>query len=177
MSVSAATFEAVRARANYACEYCGVTETDAHGLLTIDHFRPTSRDGDDDPVNLIYACFRCNLYKSDFWPADVDSVSIWNPRNEPASNHLFELEDGRILALTETGRETIHRLRLNRPPLVDARVKKRKSRSRSVLITRLAEITASLALGEEDRARLVAEENALLVEQRQILAALWSLEG
>ena len=105
MSVSAAIFEAVRARADYACEYCGVTETDAQGLLTIDHFRPISRDGDDDPANLVYACFRCKL------------------------------------------------------------------------ITRLAQITASLALGEEDRARFVMEENALLEEQRQILTALWNLEG
>ncbi len=33
--------ELVRQRAHFACEFCGVTETDVGGELTIDHFQPT----------------------------------------------------------------------------------------------------------------------------------------
>jgi len=176
MSVPDATFDLVRTRADYACEYCGVTESDTRGLLNIDHYRPTSHDGDDDPANLVYACFRCNLYEADFWPEESDARPIWNPHHEPASEHLFELDDGRILALTEIGRETVRRLRLNRAPLVDARMRKRRSSARNALISRLAEVTASLARTQRDRADLAFEESALLEEQQRILEALRTLE-
>ena len=69
--------EQVRRRANFACEYCGVTETDAGSLLTVDHFQPRSRDGTDDLSNLVYCCPRCNLHKADYWPqkpGDFDAV-------------------------------------------------------------------------------------------------------
>ena len=43
MTLSEAIREQVRSRAAFACEYCGVTEADAGGLLTLDHFQPTSQ--------------------------------------------------------------------------------------------------------------------------------------
>lgn len=39
--------EAVRTRAQLACEYCGVRETDSGDLLTIDHFQPVGKGGYD----------------------------------------------------------------------------------------------------------------------------------
>ena len=45
MSLPDALRGEVRQRAAFACEYCGVTETDVGGLLTIDHFRPFARGG------------------------------------------------------------------------------------------------------------------------------------
>jgi hypothetical protein len=176
MSVPATVFELVRERAGYACEYCGVTEDDTRGLLTIDHYRPQSHSGEDDPANLVYSCFRCNVYKADYWPIEPNAIRIWNPREEPASEHLFELDDSRLLALTDVGQETVQRLRLNRMPLVQARMKQRRSQTRTLLIGRLAEITTHLAQAEADHARLAAEENALLQEQRRILEALQALE-
>lgn len=56
----------VRQRYQRCCGYCGVTETEGGGELTVDHFRPVSAGGDDREENLVYACFRCNLYKGDF---------------------------------------------------------------------------------------------------------------
>jgi outer membrane lipoprotein-sorting protein len=44
----------VRRRANFACEFCGVSETDAGGQLTVDHFQPRHKGGDDSLENLIY---------------------------------------------------------------------------------------------------------------------------
>jgi 5-methylcytosine-specific restriction endonuclease McrA len=65
MTVPAATWEQVRQRAALSCEFCGVTEADTGGRLTVDHFQPTAKRGTDDPDNLIYCCFRCNQYKHD----------------------------------------------------------------------------------------------------------------
>ena len=53
MSLSATIREQVRRRSGCACEFCGVEETDVGGLLTIDHFKPRSKDGLDDLENLI----------------------------------------------------------------------------------------------------------------------------
>lgn len=64
MTVSREDAELVRVRAGQACEYCGVTETDCGGLLTIDHHRPQSHGGADGVDNLVYCCWRCNLYKA-----------------------------------------------------------------------------------------------------------------
>lgn len=58
--------EAVRTRAQFACEYCGVRETDSGDLLTIDHFQPVGKGGDNSLENLVYCCMRCNQYKGDY---------------------------------------------------------------------------------------------------------------
>lgn len=57
--------ERVRQRYDGRCGYCGLSEVDAGGELTVDHFRPVAAGGGDDDDNLVYACFRCNLYKGD----------------------------------------------------------------------------------------------------------------
>lgn len=81
MSISKETRETVRTRANFACEYCGVTETDSGSELTIDHFHPPRKGGDDKLDNLIYCCYRCNLYKSDYFPQKPEDHQLWNPRD------------------------------------------------------------------------------------------------
>lgn len=53
----------IRARYGFRCGYCGVTEIDTGGELTVDHFRPLSAGGDNSEINLVYACVRCNQYK------------------------------------------------------------------------------------------------------------------
>jgi hypothetical protein len=126
MTLSADIREKVRRRARFGCEFCGVTETDSGGELTTDHFRPGSKGGDDSPDNLIYGCVRCNQYKSDYWPENDGDTMLWNPRPENADAHFPELDDGRLCPLTETGSLTLRRLRLNRPPLVAMRLRKRR---------------------------------------------------
>ena len=44
-------------RDGYRCAYCGEQAT------TVDHVRPKSRGGTDDPANLVSACPRCNYSK------------------------------------------------------------------------------------------------------------------
>ncbi len=54
MTVTGDKQESIRRRASFACEFCGVSETDVGGLLTVDHFHPKAKGGSDDPDNLIY---------------------------------------------------------------------------------------------------------------------------
>ncbi len=81
--------EEVCRRADFMCEFCGISETDSGGELTIDHFRPKSKGGDDGPGNLIYCCIRCNQYKLDYWPDNDGDMMLWNPRSENSANVIF----------------------------------------------------------------------------------------
>lgn len=54
-------FEILR-RDNHACRYCGAT---APGVaLTVDHVKPVTLGGTDEPSNLVAACQACNGGKS-----------------------------------------------------------------------------------------------------------------
>src|SRR5437879_3492537 len=117
--------EQVRQRYAYRCGYCGVSETSSGGELTIDHFRPVSQSGDDSDDNLVYACNRCNQFKSDFFPdpaASAPEHRLLHPLLDDVRLHLWEDAYGRFQALTATGLFHIRKLRLNRPQLVGYRL-------------------------------------------------------
>jgi hypothetical protein len=121
--------EQVRQRYQRRCGYCGVSEVDAGGELTVDHHRPVSAGGDDSDDNLVYACFRCNTYKGDFFPDAADARAgrrVLHPLLDPVALHLRENEGtGLLEPQTETGRFHIDLLRLNRPELVEHRLTRR----------------------------------------------------
>lgn len=108
MTIRAAIREEVRARAQFACEYCSVHETDSGDLLTIDHFQPVGKGGYDSSENLVYCCMRCNQYKGDYWPDSPSAPMLWNPRREDVAVHVVELDDGWLEALTPTGAFSIN---------------------------------------------------------------------
>ena len=164
--------EQVRQRANFACEFCGVSETDAGGQLTIDHFQPKSKGGDDSLDNLVYCCARCNQYKLDYWPEDPDDLPLWNPRHEPATEHFLELDDGTLLPLTETGGFTIRRLRLNRAPLVAYRLRKRREAEVARLLDRYRSLVQIVEQLMAQQVALMEEQQRLLEEQRRLLRLL-----
>jgi len=164
--------ERVRQRAGFACEYCGVTETDTAGQLTLDHFHPQAHGGDDTLDNLVYCCHRCNEYKADYWPQEPDAPSLWNPRREAASAHFVELADGRLYATTATGTFTLNRLRLNRPPLVAYRSRRRQRVEEQRLLTRLRDVVALLEQSHAQQAALLEEHRSLLQEQQRVLQLL-----
>src|SRR5258708_40363996 len=103
MTVPSELWEQVRHRAALACEYCGVTESDGGGLLTVDHFQPQAAGGADELANLLYCCHRCNLYKADYWPAKVGELTLWNPRQERMKSPLLLLADGTLHPITPVG--------------------------------------------------------------------------
>lgn len=172
MTVTSRAREQVRQRANFACEFCGISETDAGGELVIDHFQPIAKAGSDSLDNLLYCCPRCNLYKVDYWPATSNEPPLWNPRREPASHHFFELDDGTLHALTPIGSFTLQRLRLNRRPLVAHRLRKREEASTIRLLTRYRDLVRVLEPMLLQQARLTEEQRQLLEEQRMLLQLL-----
>lgn len=104
--------------------------------------------GDETDDNLVYACFRCNLFKGEFHPTPEDRAKghiVLHPLREDMWQHVrFEEATGLLQPLTETGRFHVSLLHLNRPALVAFRLRRR---------------FAELLLR---RKRLVDEENAEL---------------
>lgn len=176
MTVSQVQRDQVRRRAGYACEFCGVTETDAAGQLTIDHFQPRSKGGDDSLDNLLYSCVRCNLYKQGYWPDDDDAPTLWNPRRELAARHFLELDDGQLLPLTAVGEFTLKRLRLNRAPLVAYRQRKREQAEALRLLTQYRDLVSLLAQLNTQLATLTSQQQNLLATQRELLHLLLGIE-
>jgi hypothetical protein len=140
MTLSAKLWERVRQRTAFACEYCGITETDADGLLTVDHFQPQAHGGADDLANLLYCCHRCNLYKADYWPTQPTDPNFWNPNEENAETHLLFLANGTLYPIKATGTFTLRRLRLNRPPLTAHRLLRQSRAEEQRLLERYREV-------------------------------------
>jgi hypothetical protein len=172
MSVSSEIREQVRQRARRACEFCGVSEVDVGGLLTIDHFQPQSKDGSDDLDNLIYCCVCCNQYKQDYWPTSEAEPMLWNARQGDAPSNFVELEDGRVVAVSSLGEFTIRRLRLNREPLVEYRMQRRQRTEQTRLLQKYLDLASLLAQANKQLSDLVIEQQKLLQEQRDLLRIL-----
>lgn len=168
--------EQVRQRANFACEFCGISETDAGGQLTIDHYQPKGKGGDDGLDNLIYCCARCNQYKLDYWPNRPNDPPLWNPRQALASQHLLELADGILHPLTTTGTFTLQRLRLNRPPLVAHRLRKRQEAEKARLLAQYRDLARLAEQLLTQQTTLMEEQQRLLKEQRRLLQLLLGIE-
>jgi hypothetical protein len=172
MTLNSAVREQVRQRANFACEFCGITETDTGGQLTVDHFQPHTQGGGDGLDNLIYCCARCNQHKLDYWPVHPDAPVLWNPRRELASQHFLELDDGTLYTLTPTGAFTLRRLRLNRPPLVAHRLRRRQAAEETRLLTRYRDLLQVIEQLLLQQSALAEEQQALLDEQQRLLRSL-----
>ncbi|MCB0047580.1 MAG: HNH endonuclease [Caldilineaceae bacterium] len=117
----------IRQRYNYACGYCGVSEVSAGGVLTVDHYRPLSAGGGDELDNLVYACVRCNQYKHSYWPTADDErlgFRVLHPLLDSLSTHYrLVVASGRFDPLSKIGHFHVTLLRLNRPQLVQHRLK------------------------------------------------------
>lgn len=172
MTITAKDRDKVRLRAEFACEYCGVSESDTGGQLTIDHFKPTSKTGTDSLKNLIYCCIRCNQYKGNYWSSEPDKPSLWNPRSESKSQHFHQLNDGTLQPLTTTGSFTLRRLQLNRPALVGWRQKKHQEAEQANLLTRYRELTELLEGLLVQQSDIIAEQQEVVQQQQELLQQL-----
>jgi hypothetical protein len=63
MAVGKTLRHAILKRDDFKCKYCGKDSDDAK--LEIDHIIPVAKGGDDNPINLVTACFDCNRGKRD----------------------------------------------------------------------------------------------------------------
>ncbi len=116
----------VAERAEKLCEYCRAPELASNFLFEVEHIIPISLAGKTELENLALACRSCNVYKSDFLRGlDENGAEIerlFNPRKDVWQEHFFiDLENLMILGLSEIGKGTINRLRLNNPLQIQAR--------------------------------------------------------
>jgi 5-methylcytosine-specific restriction endonuclease McrA len=97
----------VRERYAFCCGYCGVSEADVGGELTVDHFCSVSASGDDSDENLVYACVRCNQYKGALRPEVTDVANerrLLHPLRDDLAAHIREDErTGRGRGLLQRG--------------------------------------------------------------------------
>lgn len=82
-------------RDNHQCLYCG--KYFRRTLLTRDHIVPTSRGGNDDWMNVIAACKRCNQYKSNFLLEETNMSLLALPYRPNAAEYLAMINSRRIL--------------------------------------------------------------------------------
>lgn len=118
MTISLASRQRIRQRANLLCEYCHSSEEASASLFTFDHLIPKSLGGNDDNANLALACHRCNGRRYNFVegvdPDTQQTVSLFNPRWHTWSEHFIWSADGQnILGISPIGRATIERLDMN----------------------------------------------------------------
>lgn len=152
----------VRTRAGFACEYCGVSETDSGGELTIDHFKPKSKGGTDDQDNLVYCCVLCNLNKRDFWPDSSAAMQLWNPRCDPFEKHFAVNDNGALVALSEEGELSLEILRLNRMSLIEHRLIEKRLTSLLHFLLLNSRLTSSTH-------DLLTQQSELVLDSREVL--------
>lgn len=172
MTISPATRRLVRERAQRCCEFCGVSETDTGGLLTIDHYQPISKAGTDHLDNLLYSYTQCNLHKHNYWPQKPTDLFLWNPRFEPANSHFLLLDNGQLHPLTLVGDFTIKRIRLNRLPLIAHRLHKKEEAETVRLLEQYQKLMAVINQLNLQSLRLVDEQAELLLLQQELINLL-----
>ena len=154
----------VRERFNYHCGYCGVSEVDAGGELTVDHYQPVSAHGDDSDTNLVYACVRCNLYKSDYWPTPQEAAAglrVLHPLRDDLALHLRENVSGHLEALTDSGRAHLSILKLNRSQLVAYRLREKATQQQiaeRVLFLMVIQVQSRMLLESKAYMQSLAED-------------------
>lgn len=77
-------------RDSFTCQYCGRSAPEV--ILRVDHMKPVSKDGDDDLLNLITACFDCNAGKSDRLLSDNSTVQKQKAQLDELNERREQLE-------------------------------------------------------------------------------------
>lgn len=128
------------------CVYCDILTAEMGGEgMQLDHFRPQAHFPDlkNDPLNLVLSCPKCNVLKSDDWPAgrDVNSTFLRGLGyidyfSHTVSDYLSVGNDGRIVSLKAPSDYMIKKMQLNRL----SRVYVRRSRVISKSKDRLSKV-------------------------------------
>ncbi|WP_309721417.1 HNH endonuclease signature motif containing protein [Armatimonas sp.] len=118
--------QTVRERARGHCEYCLAPDDHSSASFTIDHLRPRSAQGSDDPANLAWSCWNCNSHKAAAMtaldPLTNQQVALFHPRTDTWEEHFrWDEEQVRVEGITPTGRATVERLQMNEPAIVNLR--------------------------------------------------------
>jgi HNH endonuclease len=120
MTISDEVRNLVRERAYYRCEYCQMSSDCIYAKMHVDHIKPQTRGGSDEPYNLCYACPNCNLAKGMSThatdPTTGEMIALFDPRTQNWSEHFTWADDLAMIAgLTANGRVTVVALKMNEP--------------------------------------------------------------
>lgn len=93
------------------CGYCGKNSDIMHEKFHIDHFVPVSLDSEreKDYYNLVLACPKCNLTKSNKWPtkdrtlANDGEIGFVDPATKEYDQHIERDEQGFLKGITSLG--------------------------------------------------------------------------
>jgi len=124
--ISSTLRQLVAERSGYSCSYCLTAQDIVGASFTIDHIVPEALGGTTTADNLCLACWSCNLIKGSriaaIDPQTNEMARLFDPNTQKWNEHFTWQADGLlIIGLTPTGRATVHGLKLNRPPLINAR--------------------------------------------------------
>ena len=117
--------QAVRVRYDFQCGYCGVSETNIGAEMTLDHFLPRIHGGDESLENLVYCCHACNEFKGNYWSVNPE-LRLVHPLFDKSQLHFREQPDGSLFSVSERGANHIRVIRLNRPRLIEYRLKQKE---------------------------------------------------
>ena len=120
-------YPSVSARARHVCEYCHAPEAIFNLPFEVEHITLQGSGGESSPDNLALSCRSCNLYKSDAMTAFDEQtqsiVRLFHPRRDEWDEHFtVNAETAEIEGLTDIGRVTVLRLRINSTTQVAARI-------------------------------------------------------
>jgi hypothetical protein len=110
--------EAVRRRAQFACEYCLMPQSVHRLRFPIDHIIARQHGGATVLENLALACGRCNRHKgpnlSGVDPVSGAIVMLFNPRRDRWADH-FRWDGPLVVGISPQGRATLNVLVMNHP--------------------------------------------------------------
>ena len=100
------------------CGYCGKDSHIMHERFHVDHFVPVSLnpERENDYYNLVWACPKCNLIKSNKWPTENKEIAndgnkgFVDPATEEYDKHIERNEQGYICGKTLLGRNICENL-------------------------------------------------------------------
>lgn len=111
-------------RAANRCEYCRVPEFLSSFNYHIEHVIGLQHGGPNTLNNLAYCCSSCNWKKgpniSTILAFGGEIVPLFNPRTQNWFEH-FEVQQGKLIALSTAGEATIKLLELNIPIKIEER--------------------------------------------------------
>jgi len=165
----------------WQCAYCGIAETEAHGLaFNIEHHTPKAAGGGDAYSNLYWACWHCNRGKSAWMasdPYEALRVDLEDPEDHlqiatscsRESNYCDGCPEPTncVAGRTEKGRYNILLLDLNSPALQFVR------RSRRAI----AEVDEFIAHGLRQLGSVKLDAIANVPRRMQFQRILASLKG
>lgn len=116
--------QAVRGRADRACEYCRLPDDLHPGTFEIEHIVARQHGGRTHLANLAYSCLHCNRHKGPN-PAGYDPLTrkltpLFHPRRHKWGRH-FRWDGPVLVGLTAVGRTTIVVLAVNEESRVSLR--------------------------------------------------------